>query len=773
MGTVFKVALVFNLVNRVTSKLGKITGELSEVEKKFKKAGAAAGKMGGAMLAVSGSFAMAASSIEDVQAPLRTVITYSTNNFRNMEEAITATTNAAMAWSRKHRQSATEYLKASYMMSSAGLKAKQAIEGTKIALSLATATMGDSTDAANLMGLSYNNFGNRLRDPRIEMERLGDTVAKTQQLFQIANLNQLNEGLKYASPSAIAAKVSFEEMNNTIGMFNTVGLQGSMAGTAFSEIFNRMSRASRQLGFNIVRNKDGTLNFIKTLQAIKRTGRTSLDDIQKAFGRIGGRGINLLLPKINDLVHSFDKIKNSNGTLKQSVKAMENTFSSKLKVLKNNVVNLAAAIGKPLINALTPVIKGITNVVQGISGWIKANPAVAAGIGHITTGLGAVLVPLGAFLTIYMKLKKLTSSMILKFKSFAGTIFKLGKGFVSLVPKVGAFMGKMGSGIWSAVVPKIKSLGSMVFRLGRGFISLIPRVISFIATMSVSTWSMMISKVKSLIGAVVSLGRNFVSLIPKIGAFIATMAASAWTAIVSFATAIWGAVTATWAFTVALLANPITWIVLAIVALIAGIALLIVYWEDVKEAFISVWEAIKDAFKDAWDFMKGVFESIVQWFEGAINSIKNIITSIGDFISDLFEGIWEGIKAVLRMIVNPVIAVINFVIKGLNKLSFTLPSWVPIVGGKTVGFNIAPIKYLERGTRNFAGGMAIVGERGPELVSLPGGTAVHSNRKSKEMLGSGGSSQVYSINIERLTVQSDDIKSAVDFINMLQAEIGV
>ncbi len=747
MGTVFKVALVFDLINRVTGKLDKISDsmkKLSKTEQKFIKVGKAVRRTGGYMLALAGSFATAASRVEDFQAPLRTVITYSTNNFRSMEEAITTTTDAAMEWSRKHKQSATDYLKASYMMSSAGLKAQQAIEGTKIALSLATATMGDNTEAANLIGLSYNNFGNRLKDPQVEMERLGDTIAKTQQMFQIANLGQLNEGLKYASSSAKSAKISFEEMNSVVGMFNTVGLQGSMAGTSFNEIINNMTRASKKLGFEVVKNRDGTMNFIKTLEAIKRTGNTSLDQIKDAFGRIGGRGINLLLPKVNELNYSLNKIKNANGTLKSSVKAMENTFSSKLKVLKNNVVNLAAAIGKPLINALTPVVKGITNIVQGISSWIKANPAVATGISYIATGLGAVLVPLGTFLTVFVKVKKLTSSLITKFGIFKTSLGSLKNGFAKILPKLGSFISKIGSGVWGAFLKVLVTLKSSVFKIFLGF--------------------------KSLSGGVVKLCKNFIMLIPKVIAFIGTMAASAWTAIVSFATAIWVAVTATWAFTVALLANPITWIVLAIVALIAGIALLIVYWEDVKAAFVSVWEAIKDAFKSAWDFMKSVFESIVNWFEEAINKIKNVIVSIGDFISGIFEGIWQGIKAVLRAIVNPVIAVINFVIKGLNKLSFTLPSWVPIVGGKRVGFNISPIKYLERGTRNFVGGMAVVGERGPELVNLPGGASVHSNRRSKEMMGAGGSSQVFSINIEKLTVNADDIKSAVDFVNMIKLE---
>lgn len=47
------------------------------------------------------------------------------------------------------------------------------------------------------------------------------------------------------------------------------------------------------------------------------------------------------------------------------------------------------------------------------------------------------------------------------------------------------------------------------------------------------------------------------------------------------------AVTATWSFTVALLANPITWIVLAVAALAAGIAWLVLNWSEAKAAFMD------------------------------------------------------------------------------------------------------------------------------------------------------------------------------------------
>jgi hypothetical protein len=58
------------------------------------------------------------------------------------------------------------------------------------------------------------------------------------------------------------------------------------------------------------------------------------------------------------------------------------------------------------------------------------------------------------------------------------------------------------------------------------------------------------------------------------------------------------------------------------------------------------------------------------------------------------------------------------------------------------------------GVDNFGGGMAIVGERGPELVNLPAGSSVFSNGKSRDML-SGGAGIAININITGNTLLND------------------
>ena len=95
-------------------------------------------------------------------------------------------------------------------------------------------------------------------------------------------------------------------------------------------------------------------------------------------------------------------------------------------------------------------------------------------------------------------------------------------------------------------------------------------------------------------------------------------------------------------------------------------------------------------------------------------------------------GLWEGIKSGAKLgvngligILNGIISAMNTLINGANKIKFDVPSWVPGIGGKKFGFNIptiGSIAYLAKGG-TLVDGTAVVGENGPEILSVTGGRA--------------------------------------------------
>jgi hypothetical protein len=116
-------------------------------------------------------------------------------------------------------------------------------------------------------------------------------------------------------------------------------------------------------------------------------------------------------------------------------------------------------------------------------------------------------------------------------------------------------------------------------------------------------------------------------------------------------------------------------------------------------------------------------------------SLKPILTNILDFISNVFtgnmagafenltgmiKGIWDGIVEIIKIPLNYVIGMINKFIDGLNNVQ--VPDWVPAVGGK--GINIPKIPKLAKGGDIVEAGTVMVGEAGPELLTLPEGARV-------------------------------------------------
>ena len=201
-------------------------------------------------------------------------------------------------------------------------------------------------------------------------------------------------------------------------------------------------------------------------------------------------------------------------------------------------------------------------------------------------------------------------------------------------------------------------------------------------------------------------------------------------------------------------------------------------WENIKKVFSDVWNAIVGFFTETipnaigkvteifqkfdnwltgifstdWSESFGAFGEIINGFFANVkniwNSIKKVFQGIIDFVSgvfsgdwskawegikSIFSGIWDGFVSIVKMPINGIIGLINAMIDGINwviekinTISFDVPDWIPFVGGQTWGFNlptIGKIPYLAKGGI-LSQGSAVVGEAGPELLTMAGGRAV-------------------------------------------------
>ena len=137
--------------------------------------------------------------------------------------------------------------------------------------------------------------------------------------------------------------------------------------------------------------------------------------------------------------------------------------------------------------------------------------------------------------------------------------------------------------------------------------------------------------------------------------------------------------------------------------------------QPVVRYFSDMWDSICQFATDAWNWIVEVFQGVAAWFDKyVVQPVNEIVSKIADGFKNMVNGVIGFINGMIAGIIRG----INGVIEALNKLKFTVPDWVPGLGGQTLGFNLktltAPqIPYLAKGAVLPANKpfMAVVGDQ--------------------------------------------------------------
>lgn len=154
--------------------------------------------------------------------------------------------------------------------------------------------------------------------------------------------------------------------------------------------------------------------------------------------------------------------------------------------------------------------------------------------------------------------------------------------------------------------------------------------------------------------------------------------------------------------------------------------------EFIKSSVTGAFTFIKDFIGNSMAAIKKIFTGIVKFLSGAFTSDWD---KAWEGIKDIFDGISTGIKGTWASAINAIIRALNWLIDKANKISFTVPGWVPGLGGKHIGVNIPKINELQ-------------------IPKLAQGAVIPPNREFMAVLGD----QKHGTNIE---APLDTIKQAV------------
>ena len=154
--------------------------------------------------------------------------------------------------------------------------------------------------------------------------------------------------------------------------------------------------------------------------------------------------------------------------------------------------------------------------------------------------------------------------------------------------------------------------------------------------------------------------------------------------------------------------------------------------EFIKSLVAGAFTFIKDFIGNAMASIKKIFTGIVKFLSGAFTGDWD---KAWEGIKDIFDGISTAIKGTWASVINAIIRALNWLIDKANKISFTVPGWVPGLGGKHIGVNIPKINELQ-------------------IPKLAQGAVIPPNREFMAVLGD----QKHGTNIE---APLDTIKQAV------------
>lgn len=98
-----------------------------------------------------------------------------------------------------------------------------------------------------------------------------------------------------------------------------------------------------------------------------------------------------------------------------------------------------------------------------------------------------------------------------------------------------------------------------------------------------------------------------------------------------------------------------------------------------------------------------------------VNAIKTVIDVIGKLLP-MAEPVVLGIIGLVKGIVGVAVNVVNAIIRTLNKINFTVPDWVPALGGKQFGFNLTEVTLPKFADGGFTNGPSLAGEAGTEAI---------------------------------------------------------
>lgn len=588
--SIFKLSVVMNMIDNLSSPMAGVATSVDGSVSKLQSMNQAFGDVTKTGLAMAGVGAQITSAVLDpVEATFATrkaigeLASLGVEDLQLMEDAAR---NFSDTWAGTTK---ADFITAAYDIKSgiASLTDEGIAQYTELSgltAKATKATIGEMTDLfATGYGI-YKNFYSDLSDVEFG-ELFSAGISESVRAFKTSG-SGMAQAIKTLGASATTSNVPLEEQLAILGSLQAT-MSGSEAGTKYKAFLRSATKGGEALGLKFTDANNQLLSMPEILEILRGKFGETMDaaekmELQKAFGDTEAVAlIDLMYNKTGDLQNSivglYAEMGKGTDVATQMANAINETEPEKFERLKQQVHNVKESIGNTLLPTVNELLGKGMEVAANVGSWIEKNQELVRIIMIVVLAIGGFLMVAGSTIAV-------VGGVGLVITKTAGLLTGLGgaiKGIPSLLETMQLRAMYAGDAVRGAFV-KMRSGASMAVT---GVKNVATSMFSFAKTAAING----VQAVKS---------------------FVISMASMAKQAVVTAVTAIPPLIASVWSFTAALLANPITWVVIGIVALIAALILL---WQN--------WDAVVS-------FIKGVFTSFVNWLVNGFNSIREKVASL-------------------------------------------------------------------------------------------------------------------------------------------------
>ncbi|EJT6154979.1 phage tail tape measure protein [Clostridium perfringens] len=741
------------------SKLDKFTEGLG---KAGEKAGQISNKMKPASVAITGlgtAMALSEMKFEDGTANINTLL--------DDQSHLEGYKNKILEISTETGKSLEDTTEGMYTcISSIGDAGEETGRIFNVMANSAKAGGAETNDAVALISAGMKGYNQVNEETAKQISDLAFQTAK----LGVTTFPEMASSMKPLFPLSSTLNISMQELFGSMATLTGVTGNTAEVSTQMKAVFSNlikpttdMDKLIKKYGYSngqaMIKAK-GLTGVLQILQ--KETGGQS-DKLGKLFSST--EALTAVTALTGTQFNNFkDKTKAMNDALGSTDKALEkinNTTGNNLRTSLNMAKNSLVGFGEVLAPFISIGAKALSTLTKGLLGLSTGQRKLVVGLGATFVGTNLLL---GGFSKLSNGIKnniEFTKNMIKATKNGAGAI----KNFAKATKEGTSFLGKFAKGISSCVKNIIKFTTNIIKATVKGVVSFtkaigkaILSIAKFTLNLIKATAKGLLEFTKMILKGIVGLGKLTLALIKNTAILIKNGAI--WVAnkakMLAYKVATIAVTVATKAMTLAqkalnlaLSMNPIGLVITLLVALAATFVVLYTKCEWFRNGVNAVWTSIKSIFRGFSSYFKGAFSR--DWtqtfgllgiqlnsFFGTVsaiwNGVKGVFSGIITFIKGVFTGNWRSafqgladiVKSIFGMLggiikapINAAISGINMAIRGINGLSFDVPSWIPGIGGSHFGVNLPTIPALAEGGIVTKATMALVGEGKEHEAVIP------------------------------------------------------